>query len=225
MKLYLSSYRFGDNAYILGQLVSGNRRIGVIRNALDFSNDQERLRIGREREFHGLRALGLHPEEIDLRRYFAAHQALREHMARFDALWVTGGNSFILRRAMRQSGLDQWLVERSGDASFVYAGYSAGVCVVTPTLRGIHLVDPPEVIPANYHEEIIWDGLSLVPFSVAPHYRSDHPESALIEQAVAYFVGNKIPFIALRDGEAYIMDSVHSGFNASLRGDALLDRQ
>ena len=50
------------------------------------------------------------------------------------------------------------------------------------------------------------DGLSLVPFCFAPHYRSDHPESELTEKSVEYFIDRKIPFAALRDGEVYIED-------------------
>ena len=126
-------------------------------------------------------------------------------MDQLDGLWVVGGNTFILRRAMQQSGLDSILLKRQG-AQFVYAGYSAGICVMTPTLKGIHLVDDPTIIPEGYSEEIVWDGLNLVPFCIAPHYRSDHPESKLIEKSVAFFIENKIPFIALRDGEVYIRD-------------------
>ena len=206
MKLYLSSYRLGDNASELGCLVSGKKRIGVIRNALDFSHDQERLREGRDREFYELRNLGLVPEEIDLRKYFHAKDDLRGIVGQVDALWVVGGNSFILRRAMQQSGLDALLLEKVQDEQFVYAGYSAGICVVTPTLKGIHLVDDPVVIPEGYSKQIIWDGLSLVPFCIAPHYRSDHPESELVEKSVEFFIDNKIPFIALHDGEVIIED-------------------
>ena len=90
---------------------------------------------------------------------------------------------------------------------FVYAGYSAGVCVLTPTLEGIHLADDPDAVPAEYPPEQIRSGLNLVPFCIAPHYRSDHSESALIEKSVEYFIEQKIPFIALRDGEAIVLDT------------------
>ena len=40
----------------------------------------------------------------------------------------------------------------------------------------------------------------------APHYRSIHPESGLIENVIDYFIYSKIPFIALRDGDAHISD-------------------
>jgi dipeptidase E len=206
MKLYLSSYRLGNRTAELEQMVVGRKRMGVVRNALDFSTDKARLNEGREREFDALRQVGLHPDEIDLRDYFGSPANLRKVVEQYDGLWVVGGNSFVLRRAIQQSGLDNILLERVGDRQFVYAGYSAGVCVVTPTLKGIHLVDPPEVLPEGYNSGVVWDGLGLVPFSIAPHYRSDHPESPMIETVVTFFIGNRMPFIALRDGEVHIED-------------------
>lgn len=206
MKLYLSSYRLGNRTDELEQMIAGRKRVGVIRNALDFSTDKARLSEGRERVFNDLRQLGLDPDEIDLRNYFGSPPRLRKVVEQYDGLWVVGGNSFILRRAMQQSGLDSILLERVQDRQFVYAGYSAGVCVVTPTLKGIHLADAPEAVPAGYDPGVIWDGLGLVPFSIAPHYRSDHPESPMIETVVTFFIDHKMPFLALRDGEVYIED-------------------
>lgn len=207
MKLYLSSYRLGDNPDELAGLVSGRKSIGVIRNALDFSVDQDRLNEGQEREFSELRELGFFPQIIDLRDYFHAKNDLPAVISQLDAVWVVGGNSFILNSAFRQSGLDKIIIENLESETFVYAGYSAGVCVLTPTLEGIHLADEPAIIPAGYPDKIIiWEGLGLLPFCIAPHWRSDHPESELIEKSVEYFMDHKIPFIALRDGETYIAD-------------------
>lgn len=206
MKLYLSSYRIGDHGSLLASLVGGHRRMAVIRNALDFSDDQERLRSGREREFQALRELGLSPSEVDLRDYFGASDRLTGIIDQFDGVWVVGGNVFILRRAMRLSGLDMILRKRIRDPRFVYAGYSAGACVLAPTLEGIHLADEPSRVPDGYSPEIPWEGLQFLPFCIAPHYRSDHPESEMIERSVEYFLERQIPFIALRDGEVYIAD-------------------
>jgi dipeptidase E len=206
MKLYLSSYGLGDRASDLARMVGGSRRVGVLRNALDFSSDTNRLQQGLAHEFKELAELGLVPEELDLREYFEASAHLERVVARLDALWVVGGNVFVLRRAMSQSGLDAVLARRSSDSAFVYAGYSAGSCVAGSTLRGIDLVDDPNVVPAAYSNASAWDGLGFVPFAIAPHYRSMHPESGLIENVIDYFIYNKIPFIALRDGDAYISD-------------------
>jgi dipeptidase E len=204
MKLYLSSYRIGNCGFELASSVRGNRRIAVIRNALDFSDDVQRLSESREREFASLRSLNLSPEELDLREFFGKPDQLRSIIGQFDAVWVTGGNSFILRKAMFQSGFDRILHDLSSDVEFLYGGYSAGLCVLTPTLRGIHLVDQPDFTPTGYQKETIWDGLNLIPCCIAPHFRSDHPESELIEQSVDFFISSHQPFIGLRDGEVLI---------------------
>ena len=206
MKLYLSSYRLGNNSDEFADFVAGQKRVGVIRNALDFSDDPDRLQEGLEREFSDLKGLGFAPQAIDLRDYFFDKKDLRPVMDQLDGLWVVGGNSFILNSAFHQSGLDKILVEQLENETFVYAGYSAGICVLTPTLEGIHLADNPELIPQGYPDEVIWKGLGLLPFCIAPHWRSDHPESAMIDDSVEYFMEHKIPFIALKDGETYITD-------------------
>jgi dipeptidase E len=204
MNLYLSSYRLGDRAAVLAAMVSGNKRVGVISNALDFSTEAGWLEAGEEQECTDLEKIGLDPEPIDLRDYFDARPALQRVVRTLDAVWVVGGNTFILRRAMRHSGLDTILLERMRDNRFVYAGYSAGACVVTPTLEGLDLADDPDVVPEGYAPEVVWDGLSLVPFCIAPHYKSNHPESESVEKIVELFIADKMPFIALRDGDVYI---------------------
>ena len=67
-------------------------------------------------------------------------------------------------------------------------------------------VDDPNAIPEGYQSEIIWDGLNLLPYSVAPHYRSDHPESAAVDQMVQHLIDNHILFKALRDGQAIVVN-------------------
>ena len=42
-------------------------------------------------------------------------------------------------------------------------------------------------MPEGYNTETIWEGLGFVEFSIAPHYRSEHPESEDIEKVVQYF--------------------------------------
>lgn len=185
-------------------MLGARKRMAVIRNAVDYSDDAERHRVGRERERADLATLGISSSDLDLRDYFGSPQALRQALLEFAGLWVVGGNTFVLRRAMALSGLDVILRERAEDNSFVYAGYSAGACVLAPTLRGIHLADEPDLLPRGYTGGVPWDGLGIIPFCIAPHYRSDHPESPLIEGVVEYFVDNHILFIALRDGEVYV---------------------
>lgn len=204
MKLYLSSYKFGDNPQVLADLIGENKKIAIIPNALDVYADISRRAIGIQDEKDGLLQMGLDPEELDLRDYFGKQEELRKKINNYGAGWVLGGNTFILRRAMAQSGFDKILKEKRNDNSFVYAGYSAGVCVITPTLHGLEIVDDPNVVPEGYSPKTIWDGLGFVDYSIAPHYKSNHPESTMVDATVKYFIENKMPHKTLRDGEVII---------------------
>ena len=206
MKLYLSSYRLGNEVEQLISMVRGNKRTAVIFNALDFSSDPGRKQATIDREIGSLDQLGLKPEEFDLRPYFGNGELLREHILNFGLLWIIGGNSFVLRRAMSQSGLDRWLMTNRNNDNVVYAGYSAGVSVLAPTLRGIDLVDDPYIAPRGYDSNTIWEGLSILEYCVAPHYKSDHPESHLVDKTVEYYIDHKILFKALRDGEVLVIE-------------------
>ncbi len=204
MRLYLSSYRIGSQPETLAGMVKGMRRAFIITNALDVSQDLERGRVGLQREVGDLTRLGIKSEELDLRAYFGMAEKLRRKIDQVEMLWVVGGNAFVLRRAMQQSGLDQILWEKQSETDFVYSGYSAGVCVITPTLQGLHLVDDPKVAPEGYNPEVIWEGLGMLPYCVAPHYHSDHPDTEMINLEVDYFIQHKILFKALHDGEVIV---------------------
>jgi len=205
MRLYLSSFRLGAEPDALLDLLDGGRRVAVVANADDYKGPSERAASAR-REQEDLRRLGLESEELDLRRYFGRPAALARELAGIDLLWVRGGNAFVLRRALRQSGADTVLVELLDADALVYAGYSAGPAVLAPTLRGLHLVDDPGLVPDGYDPPVIWDGLAVLPYSILPHYRSQHPESAAVENSVAYLIERHLPFVALRDGEALVRD-------------------
>jgi dipeptidase E len=156
-----------------------------------------------------LQSLGFSVAELDLRQYFVSQQnqrALGALLATYGLVWVRGGNSFVLRRAMKASGFDQIIRDFLDRNAIVYAGYSAGIDMLTPSLRGVELVDDPHAVPAGYDPSIVWEGLGLLSYAVAPHYKSDHPESADIDKFVQYYIDNHVLFRALRDGEAIIVN-------------------
>ena len=80
MKLYLSSYRLGDNPKQLVDLVGENKKAAVIPNALDFSTDIPRRNQSVQGEISDLRQLGLEPEELDLRKYFGKSEELSKKL-------------------------------------------------------------------------------------------------------------------------------------------------
>jgi len=208
MKIYASSFRLCSNPTRLRGLFANSTRVAVISNALDFSSDIARRDRGVAAELTALSRLGLQPKVVDLRDFFGSPDATQSMLQDFDGVWVLGGNVFTLRRAFRYTGLDRLLGEiAKSDVPFVYAGYSAGSCILGPTLDGIHLVDPPELPAEGYAAEIIWEGLSLLPFSIAPHFKSNHPESSMIDGVVEYFEAHGLPYRTLRDGESIVISN------------------
>jgi dipeptidase E len=153
-----------------------------------------------------MKRLGFPAEELDLRDYFGAPDDLAAALEDKGLLWINGGNAFLLRRAMRQSGFDAVIHDLLEADRLVYAGFSAAACCAGPTLRGIEIVDDPAVEAEGYAPETIWDGLGLIDRSVAVHFRSDHPESVPIEQTVLYYQRQGMPYVALRDGQALVVD-------------------
>jgi dipeptidase E len=203
MRLYLSSFRLGNEPGKLVDLLDGRSHTAVIANADDYKTGEDRV-ASFEREAGDLRGVGLEPIEVDLREYFGKPSKLRARLSGFDLLWVRGGNVFVLRRAFRQSGAETVLRDLLAEDVVVYGGYSAGVCVLTPSLRGSELVDDPNVVPEGYETPIIWDCLGILPYAVLPHYKSDHPESPAIDKTLEYLIDNHVPFVALHDGEAIV---------------------
>ena len=202
MKLYLSSYRIGADGNALAELIETPGRAGIVFNALDGFADRDRI-LARERA--DLSALGFESEELDLRSYFDDLESLSDRLSHLQFLWVVGGNTFVLARAMTQSRLGEALHGPMSDDRLVYGGYSAGSCVAAPDLEGIRLIDDPEVIPNGYSENITPQTLHLVPWRIVPHWRSEHPESADAEKAVEYLHQSGLEFRTLRDGEALIV--------------------
>jgi len=206
MRLYLSSYRIGDRAGSLLALLGNGRHAAVIENALDNISPaaRELYRNGAYDPVAELGSLGIAATPLDLRQYFGDPEGLRARLAQFDLCWVTGGNAFVLRRAMKQSGFDDVIVDMLDNDEIVYGGFSAGAVVATPSLESIHLMDDPDEAPAGYDRETIWDGLGLIDHAIVPHYRSPHPESAAAERAVRHLCGRGLRYRALRDGEVIV---------------------
>jgi dipeptidase E len=203
VKLYLSSYRLGDDPAALRRLVGAGSRAGVVMNACD-GFDEPRMVWPRERA--DLEALGFDVVEIDLRDHVGDEAGLRDRLADLDLLWVTGGNTFVLTRAMDASSFAAAARPLVDDGSLVYAGYSAGVCAITPDLVGIHLMDEPDVVPDGYPETAEPLALGWVPWRIVPHWRSEHDESPAADLAVEHLLELGLPFRTLRDGRVIVVE-------------------
>jgi dipeptidase E len=206
MKLYLSSYRVGNHSDELLAFLGDNRHVAVIGNAMDGMSSSDRQEHV-EHTIATLSDLGLLVEEVDLRDYFGKADQLAKKLDEYRGVWVRGGNVFILRRAMSYTGMDRYVQAKVSDPHFVYAGYSAGVCLLGPSLHGLEIVDEPHRIPDKYQSEIIWEGLNILDYVIVPHYKSDHPESAMIDKTVEHMLVHNIVHKTLRDGEVIVTEA------------------
>lgn len=202
MRLYLSSYRFGNDPSALKALAP-KARVGLIMNALD--DQPDRKGNWRTTQLINLVALGFNVEDVDLRSYFGNAEELRKKLLELDMVWVNDGNAFILKRAMEKSGFDNIIKDLIEEDKIVYAGFSAGILVTGPSMEGLDLIHDPNVVPKGYPKNKPENGLGLVPFSIAPRFESGTIESRSIENAISYFKDNEIPFETLRDGQAFVV--------------------
>ncbi len=206
MKLYLSSMRLGTTKAALTKMAGQDSRIAFIANGLDVIQNESRKQEVIQRGIDDLIEIGLDPEVIDLRKFFRSGTSVSDAIEPYNVIFLTGGNAFVLRRAMKQSGLDVFLWDNLDRTDLLYVGYSAGICVAGPTLKSLELVDDPNVVPEGYDAEALWDGLGLIEYNLIPHYKSDHFESDAINLVIEHCIENKILFKALKDGEVVIRE-------------------
>jgi dipeptidase E len=183
------------------KLFSNGTRIALIANGAyldDLAKQRERV----ARELTELNEIRLDPVELDLRDYFGRPSRLRSELEEFAGLWVLGGNVLALRTAFKESGAEDVVRERLANDSLVYAGYSAGACLLGPAYP---LLDELFVRLPGYPEELITTGLNIVPFAISPHYGTA-AGAAGATRVTDYYIEHHIPFIALRDGQAIVIN-------------------
>jgi dipeptidase E len=187
-------------------LLGDGKRAALIENALDLYSDDAREMHRRDiyDPAAELASLGIATTRLDLRDYFGQPEALSEALGSYDLVWVVGGNTFVLRRAMKQSGFDDVITGMLDSDKIVYGGFGAGAAVAAPGLCGMQLFDDSGEVPRGYDPETVWDGLGLIDHSIVPHFRSPHPETAAAERVTRHLSGQGLRYRALRDGEVIV---------------------
>ena len=113
-----------------------------------------------------------------------------------EGVFVGGGNTFVLLRALRESGVMEALRARAR-AGMRYMGSSAGSNLAGLTIGTTN--DMPIVEPPSFQ------ALGLVPFNINPHYVDPDPDSTHMgetrETRIAEFHHfNDQPVLGLREG-------------------------
>jgi dipeptidase E len=204
MKLYLSSYRIPtpDDLFELLPKPPEETRTAIIINAKD-----DPRRTDREERLHAFATdianVGLHGTFVDLLEYTDKPVELAKELSRYDMLFACGGNTFLLRQAMRLSQFDRMTKKLLHDLDIVYAGESAGAIVAGTSLKGIEEMDELEALEGG---EPIWEGLSLVNKQIIPHADNPDPRYAQRAREIASRISNPEHVQLLNDTQALVID-------------------
>ena len=201
MVLYLSSQKFGEKTeYLREWIKEHDNKILLIYNALD-AKGTEKINNNVKEDIFLLEQIGFKIDILDLKKYFDEKDKLEEIINNYSSICVMGGNVFVLRQAMKYSGLDE-ILKKFINRDFLYIGYSAGGSVLSKDLDVFKNVDDP--IEFYDKDKIIYNGLGLINYAFIPHYKSNYHKVHLIDEVVAKCKKEKIDYKALTDGEVII---------------------
>lgn len=200
MRFYVSSYRIPRPDVLedlLGKSLRG-ARVALIMNAKDYYSEIPRAaKVAELTEY--LEAFGCTVSHVDLRSYTDPAK-LRADLSEADLVYVSGGNTYVLRAEMERSGFGTVIADvLRQEAAPVYVGESAGALVVGQAINGVELADEPDFAP-----EIFSEGLGLLPFVILPHADNRRFSRAAREFRAVH--QNKHRIVELTDNEAIVID-------------------
>ncbi len=121
----------------------------------------------------------------------------RQAIEQVGVLYVGGGNSFRLLKALQHYDLLDPIRRRVATGELRYIGSSAGTNMACPSIRTTN--DMPIVRPGSF------EALGLIPFQINPHYLDADPNSTHMgetrEQRIVEFLEeNNVPVLGMREG-------------------------
>jgi dipeptidase E len=124
-----------------------------------------------EKHYKQMDAMPFEYEEIDIEG--KDQDELRKLFSDKDVVYMHGGNTFYLMRAIKDSGFQEVIEELIGNG-VLYAGTSAGAYVACPSLEMCLWKDTTKYFPFQDQD---LEGMGLVPFIVSVHYEKEHKET------------------------------------------------
>lgn len=139
---------------------------------------------------------GYEYEEMDIEG--KSESELREILKDKNAVYVEGGNTFYLLRAIRETGFDK-IVKELVENGVVYIGSSAGSYVACPTIEMATWTKQRERFGV-----VDLGALNLVPFLIKAHYVPEMKD--ILKDKIA---SAKYETKILKDGQAILVEGEH----------------
>lgn len=134
-------------------------------------------------------------EEIDLDG--KDEQTLRELLKNFESVFVEGGNTFYLMKAIKGSGFDQ-VIKELLPKGLIYSGGSAGSYVACPS---IEMATWRHQNKYDHYGVTDFTGMNLVPFLMSVHYKPEYKE--LLQEKIKQ---SKYPVKILTDDQVILVE-------------------
>lgn len=147
-----------------------------------------------ERHKQKMNKLNFDYEEIDIEG--KNEEELRRILSKKEVIYVEGGNTFYLLKAVRESGFDK-VIKDLINKGIIYVGSSAGSYLCCPT---IEMATWKHQDKYDRNGVIDFTGLNLVPFLMTVHYTPEYKE--LLKEKISQ---SKYPVKILTDEQALLI--------------------
>lgn len=125
--------------------------------------------------------------------------AISDKLENFNAIFVSGGNTFYLLDQAIKSGFDQ-ILKTKLEQGTIYIGSSAGSTIIGKGVNLVSTVDDPSKAP-----DLTSDGLGIINAAILPHWGSSDFKTGYLASAESMYT-ESIPIILLNNKQYLWVD-------------------